>query len=117
MGRVTLEVNGKAYVFGCEDGGEAHLQALVAQIDEKIRQVAPEAGPAGETRLMLMAALMITDDLDAERKKAAALEADIEALKKAMEEMEARVLTALDLAADRMEIMAPETSPGQMQLL
>ena len=117
MGRVTLEVNGKPYVFGCEDGGEAHLQALVARIDAKVRQVAPEAGAPGDTRLMLMAALMIADDLQTAEGRIAAAESKAGELQKAYDDLEARAVTALHAVADRLEQMAPDSATGQLQLL
>src|ERR1700678_4431451 len=64
VGRVTLEINGRPYVVGCEDGGEPHVRALGARIDEKVRQISPDAGAPGEARLILMAALMIADQLN-----------------------------------------------------
>ena len=51
VGRVTLDINGKPYVVGCEDGGEPHARALAARIDAKVRQIAPDAGAPGEARL------------------------------------------------------------------
>src|SRR5580658_2803364 len=63
VGRVTLEINGRPYVIGCEDGGEAHVRALAARIDEAARQIAPDAGAPGEARLILMAALVVADQL------------------------------------------------------
>jgi cell division protein ZapA len=117
VGRVTLEVNGKPYVIGCEDGGEAHLEALVARIDSKVRQVAPEAGAPGDTRLMLMAALMIADDLLNVEQRVAAVEAQSTDLKKALGDLEFRVVAALDAAADRLEQMAPDPEAGQLLLL
>jgi cell division protein ZapA len=63
MGRVTVDLNGKTYMLGCDDGREAHLQTLAGRIDQKLRQIAPDAGHPGEARLILMAALLIADDL------------------------------------------------------
>jgi cell division protein ZapA len=115
---VTLEVNNKPYVFGCEDGGEAHLQALVARIDAKVRQVAPEAGGApGDTRLMLMAALMIADELQAAEGRLATAETEVGHLQTALENLESRAVAALHAAADRLEEMAPDPATGQLMLL
>lgn len=117
MGRVTVEIHGKPYVIGCEDGREAHLEVLTARIDEKARQVAPEAGSAGEARLLLMAALMITDELAAAEAAINASEARAEAMKLAFERLQSRVVDVLDAAADRLDQMALDSSPGQPLLL
>ena len=117
MGRVTLEINGKPYVVGCEDGGESHARALAARIDEKVRQIAPEAGAPGEARLILMAALMIADDLS--EAEAAIQAADTRAadFEQMLDHLASKAVAALEAAADRLEDMAPETSGGPMLLL
>ena len=116
MGRVTLEINGKAYVVGCEDGGEPHARALAARIDAKVRQIAPEAGAPGEARLILMAALMIADELsEAEAALHAAETKDVEAVS-ALDRLVSKAVNALEAAADRLEDMAPETTPGPLLL-
>ncbi len=117
MGRVTIEVNGKPYVIGCEDGREAHLTSLAARVDEKVRQIAPDAGAPGEARLILMAALMIADDLHGAEEGVAAADARAGDLQWALERLESKVAAALDAVADRIEDMAPESAPGQMLLL
>jgi cell division protein ZapA len=63
MAQVTLRVNGYAYVLGCADGEEEHLLALASDIDHRIDDIKTAAGPSGEARLLLMAALMISDEL------------------------------------------------------
>ena len=117
MGRVTVDLNGKSYVLGCEDGGEAHLLKLAERIDEKLRQVPADGGAPGEARQILIAALMLADDLlGAEAGRA---EADDRAgeLGRRLDGLEAKLSAALDAIADRLETMAPESSASQLQLL
>lgn len=117
MGRVTIDINGKAYVIGCEDGRETHLRKLAERIDEKARQIAPDAGTPGEARLILMAALMLTDELlDAEGLIRVA-EAKAQEQKLAYDRLQSRVVGVIEAAADRLDEMAPETAPGQPLLL
>jgi cell division protein ZapA len=63
MAQVTLRINGYAYILGCADGEEEHLCALAADLDRRIDEIKTAAGPSGEARLLLMAALMISDEL------------------------------------------------------
>ena len=39
MAQVSVEVNGRPYVIGCEDGQEKRLTELAATVDAQIRQV------------------------------------------------------------------------------
>ncbi len=117
MGRVTLEINGRPYVVGCEDGGESHARALAARIDEKVREVAPEAGAPGEARLILMAALMIADELSEAEAAIKAAEVRAGEFEMTLDRLTSRAVAALDAAADRLENMAPEASAGPTLLL
>ncbi|MBX5453279.1 MAG: cell division protein ZapA [Acidobacteriia bacterium] len=63
MAQVTVRINGYAYTVGCEDGQEAHLQAMAQQVDERIERIKAVAGPSGEARLLMLAALLLADEL------------------------------------------------------
>ena len=63
MAQVSLKINGFSYPLGCADGEEAHLTALAADLDRRIEEIKVTAGPSGEARLLLMAALTIADEM------------------------------------------------------
>ncbi len=47
----------------CADGEEERLHMLVDHIREKLTSLTDQFGQAGNERLMLMAAILITDEL------------------------------------------------------
>jgi cell division protein ZapA len=63
MAQVTLRINGYAYVIGCKDGEERHLEAMAAEVNRRIDGVRAAAGPSGESRMLVMASLLMADDL------------------------------------------------------
>jgi cell division protein ZapA (FtsZ GTPase activity inhibitor) len=63
-------------VVGCEDGQEAHLTELARLFDTQVRQVSQEVGQLGETRLFLMAALLLADELSDLRGRHAGLQSE-----------------------------------------
>ena len=63
MAQVTLRINGYAYTIGCQDGEEKHLEAMGAEVSNRIDGVRAAAGPSGEARMLVMAALMMADDI------------------------------------------------------
>jgi cell division protein ZapA len=63
MAQVTLRINGYAYTIGCRDGEEQHLQAMAAQVERRIDRIKATAGQSGESRMLVMAALLMADDL------------------------------------------------------
>jgi len=72
MAQVTLRINGYAYTLGCQDGEEAHLHAMAAEVDQRIEGVKASAGPSGEARMLVIAALLMADDIYELRQKLAA---------------------------------------------
>lgn len=68
MAQVSLQINGFAHVLGCADGEEPHLRALAADLDRRIEDIKKSSGPIGEARALLMAALMLADELHDLRK-------------------------------------------------
>jgi len=63
MAQVTLRINGYAYTIGCRDGEEQHLQAMAAQVERRIDTIRTTAGQSGEARMLVMASLLMADDL------------------------------------------------------
>lgn len=64
MPELSVIVNGRSYAIVCGDGQEQHVTALAADIDRRIRQLVAILGQAGEARLLLMAGLLISDELE-----------------------------------------------------
>ena len=63
MGQVTVSLNGRAYRLKCEDGDEPRLFALVEHVRARIDGLIGEFGQVGDDHLLLLAALLATDDL------------------------------------------------------
>ena len=63
MGQVAITLNGRTYRLRCGDGEEARLLELSGHLRTKIDRLAAEFGQVGDDRLMVMAALLITDEL------------------------------------------------------
>ena len=76
MAQVTLRINGYSYTLGCMDGEEQHLEAMAAELSNRIDSVRLAAGPSGEARMLVMAALMMADDIFELRRKLESAEAD-----------------------------------------
>ncbi|MDE2489077.1 MAG: cell division protein ZapA [Alphaproteobacteria bacterium] len=108
MAQVTVEVNGRPYAVGCEDGQEGHLTELARMFDQQVRHVAGDMGQLGDTRLFLMGALLIADELSDARSRLAALQAEVGRLQSDRARFETRAVAALESAAQRIERLAAE---------
>jgi cell division protein ZapA len=69
MAQVTLRINGYAYTLGCQDGEEQHLLSMANEVERRIESIKAHAGQSGESRMLVMAALMMADDLFDTRKR------------------------------------------------
>ena len=63
MAQVVVEIGGRSYPLSCREGDEAHLTGLAADIAVKADGLTRSLGPMSEARLLLMAALMVADEL------------------------------------------------------
>ena len=63
MAQVDVSVNGQSYRIACEDGQEDRLVDLAAMVDEKVLGLVNQIGQVGSNRLLVMAALIIADEL------------------------------------------------------
>jgi cell division protein ZapA len=105
MAQVTVQVNGKPYMVGCEDGQEAHVQSLAALFDDYVTQVAREVGQLGETRLFLMGSLLLADEMADLKSRLAAAESELARRQAEGARSDLRAVAALESAARTIEAM------------
>ena len=106
MAQVTITVNGRPYAVGCEDGQEHHLQELAKLFDHQVRQVSQDMGQLGDTRLFLMGALLLADELLDAKNRLAALQVEVGRLQSDRARLESKAVSALESAASKIEKLA-----------
>ena len=83
MAQVNATIAGRQFRLACEDGQEEHLQSLAKNLDERIEGLRKKFGEIGDTRLTVMAALMVADELSEASRKMRRLEEEATALQDA----------------------------------
>lgn len=63
MGQVVVKVNGRDFALSCPDGQEPRIRRLAQYVDAKVGEFTKTIGQVGEARLILLAALVIADEL------------------------------------------------------
>ena len=63
MAQLNVRINGYSYIVGCEDGQEVHLQEMANQVSARIESIKALGSPSGEGRLLVLAALLMADEL------------------------------------------------------
>ena len=116
MSQVVIEVNERAYTMQCSPGEEEHLRELAQLLDAQVAEIKASVGQVGDVRLLLMAGLVIADQLSEALKKIEDLQEQVSGLRhsgsRALEQgrtMESRAAERLTAAAKRLEQMARET--------
>lgn len=109
MGQVTITLNGRTYRLRCGDGEEPRLLALAEHVEGKLEQLVSEFGQVGDERLLVMATLMITDELfDARDAQAQLLSSTGDPTALAEEAVRAAELAAIPAAV----VASPGTAGG-----
>ena len=120
MSQVTVTINGRQFRMACEDGQESHLLRLAQELDHRIERLRGTFGEIGDTRLTVMAALTVADELADTSGRLRRLEEDMAGLQDARaasaeraEATQAAVAAALNSAAERIEQVTKALNHGR----
>ena len=113
MSQVTVTINGRQFRLACEEGQEGHLSRLGAEFDRRIAELRTRFGEIGDTRLTIMAALMVLDELAESNLKLRNVEAELASMEEARvrsaestKAVQSAVCASLEEAAERIEALA-----------
>jgi cell division protein ZapA len=113
MSQVSVTINGRVYRMACDDGQEEHLSRLARDLDARIARLRESFGEIGDTRLTVMAGLMVADELVEAKRQIKAREQDVAEMKEShlaiddrIEASELAVAEAIGEAAERIEQLA-----------
>jgi cell division protein ZapA len=110
MSQVSVTINGRQFRMACEDGEEGHLVELARELDARISGLRAKFGEIGDTRLTVMAAITVADELVEAGLRIKRLEEELAALEDARgaasdrtQATQSSVAAALSAAAERIE--------------
>jgi cell division protein ZapA len=110
MSQVNVTINGRQFRMACEDGEEARLSRLAEELDASIATLRTRFGEIGDTRLTVMAALTLADQLAETKEKLQRVEPELATLRNASvasadhsQATQTAVVAALNAAAERIE--------------
>jgi cell division protein ZapA len=110
MSHINVSINGRQYRMACEEGQEVRLLKLAESLESRIGDLRGKFGEIGDSRLTVMAALTVADELLDANQRIRSLEEELNALRDvrvvAAERARATqvaVAAALNAAADRIE--------------
>ena len=110
MSQVSVTINGRQFRMACEDGQEGHLMNLARELDNRIDRLRTKFGEIGDTRLTVMAAITVADELAEAGQRIKRLEEELATLQNTQiaisdrnKAAQAAIAAALSKAAERIE--------------
>lgn len=73
MARVSVTINNRPYQIACDDGQEQHLMRLAQDVDARVNQMVAAVGQVGDAHLLVLASLVVADELSDLRKELEAM--------------------------------------------
>jgi cell division protein ZapA len=110
MGDVTITLNGRTYRLECGEGEEAHLLGLAEYFGGHVETIKKKFGQVGDDRLILMAALMVTDEAWELKRQVQDLKTAVVELRRDRSMIEDMTADAIGGAAERLESLAGRLS-------
>jgi cell division protein ZapA len=98
MAQVNIRINGRTYEVNCENGQEQHVQRLANSLANAVGDLVKQVGQVGDARLLVMAGLVMADEMIEQKAELAAAKTRIEALEKQGLEKERARAAAEELA-------------------
>lgn len=83
---VNIEINNGIFPIVCDEGQESRLSKLAEKIDNKITSLKESLGQVDEKTLLVMAAIIISDELDSMKKEFESLKENFDKQKLSEEE-------------------------------
>jgi cell division protein ZapA len=110
MNHINVTINGRQYRMACEEGQEERLLQLAESFEARIGDLRGKFGEIGDSRLTMMAALTLADELLDAEQRMRALEEELATLRNVrvvasdrVRATQTAVAAALNSAADRIE--------------
>jgi cell division protein ZapA len=80
MPEVTIQIGGRGFEVSCQEGEEAFLHSAAKMLDDEAQVLSDQIGRMPESRMLLMAGLMLADKTAGTEEKMQALEAKLAAV-------------------------------------
>ena len=113
MSALRLLIGGREYDVACDDGQEGHLRNIARLLDQRVRGLSESLGRPSEGQLLMLASLMLTDELHDAKREVEQLRNDIQHSSQSFErnkqiELENAIALTIHNIADRIETIASE---------
>ncbi|RYH03004.1 cell division protein ZapA [Salipiger sp. IMCC34102] len=104
MAQVTITIDGRTFEVACEAGQEDYLHTAARLLDNEASEMSGQIGRMSESRMLLMAGLMLADRFASLADRTQTAEAEVEQLRAQLDEVRARVPERVEVPAIPQEV-------------
>lgn len=108
MPQIKIRVGGRLYELLCDAGQEAHVHGLAARLDTKLAPLSQSLPSAGEARQIVLAALLLADDVVKADSKLDAAREEMKALRNQLAQAQRR-LEQQDIPPQKRDLLAKKS--------
>lgn len=105
MAEVSITINGRNFGISCDNGQEQRVLELGRYVDSRLREIARAGAASNEAHLLVLTALMLSDEIFDLREDVSILGANAKN-REEQEREEAMVVGAIDQLAERIDQIA-----------
>jgi cell division protein ZapA len=106
MSELNVTINDRNYAIACEEGQEEHIGRLAGYVKVRVEELVESVGQIGDARLLLMASLLVSDELSDAYAELAAAQTGGEATAEPVVVEAEGLAEKLDGLAERVEAIA-----------
>jgi len=110
MPEVTIHIGGRSFEVACQDGEEHFLHSAAKMLDDEAQALAAQIGRLPETRMLLMAGLLLADKTANLGERLSKAEQEIKSLRSELDQKRNVPLEPSEPVIERVEVIPQEVT-------
>ena len=110
MPEVTIHIGGRSFEVACQDGEEHFLHSAAKMLDDEAQALAAQIGRLPETRMLLMAGLLLADKTANLGERLSKAEQEIKSLRSELDQKRSLPSEPADPVVERVEVIPQEVT-------
>ena len=110
MPEVTIHIGGRSFEVACQDGEEHFLHSAAKMLDDEAQALAAQIGRLPETRMLLMAGLLLADKTANLGERLSKAEQEIKSLRSELDQKRNVLSEPSEPVIERVEVIPQEVT-------